>query len=296
MYAEFLGQLEKSPSEGRLNLPEDLAESLIAKAGPPPFANSDMKSSHDLFNFVKEIGVAENEFSILFDLLDSLDGKERDETIKICTEIVESLPEEESRLFYNNKLKFFNDNPDHEKDAMDFISVIMSLVSRYFCIILFDGKRSVADDTNNLITSNILGIFLNSILSNISLITHKKTLAELKDNILKGDEESIFKAIRIDKNFLFINEVKEKIIKSQLSGDAKFFRKLGKAIADAPLELPQIHGKTFAILQLFWPYGLYRLTYQELYDFLIYCGLTLPNYPDGFNQFIHRNIKPLYNF
>ena len=296
IYVGFLDKLQASPAEGRLDIPEDFIESALEKSDLPPVDLSDPKSSRDLFNYIKRTGgITGNEFGTVFGLLESLDGKEPNETIKICAKIIKNLPEEESRQFYNYKLESFKDNPGLEKDAMDFSSIIVSLATRYLYIILFEDKREVTEDIAYFKKSNAVNVFLSSILSSISQVAHQATLEMLKENILKGDDKSIFKAVKIDKNFLFMDEVKDKIIEAQLSGNNKFFEKLGKSIIETPFEVPSLHGKTYAALNTFWIHGLYKLTYQELYDFLISCGLIPPAYPYAFQKFISRNIKPLYS-
>ena len=119
---------------------------------------------------------------------------------------------------------------------------------------------------------------------------------ELKDKISKGDDKALLKAVIIDKSFLSTEEVKNRIIKAQLSGEADFFKKLGKAIADNPLKRVGRHGKTYSVIKLFWFLGLYKLSYSELYDFLVSCGLTPPEYPEAFEKFMKRHIKSVYNF
>ena len=122
------------------------------------------------------------------------------------------------------------------------------------------------------------------------------TLMELKGKISNGDDKSIFKAVTIDKSFLFIDDVNKRILNAQLSGDTDFFKKLGKAIADNPLRRIGQHAETYAVLKLFWFMGLYKLTNEELYGFLKFCGLIPPAYPDAFQKFVKRHIRSVYNF
>jgi hypothetical protein len=42
--------------------------------------------------------------------------------------------------------------------------------------------------------------------------------------------------------------------------------------------------------------GLYKLTNEELYEFLKSCGLIPPDYPDAFQKFVRRHIRSVYNF
>lgn len=297
IYVDFLSNLEASPTDGSLTLPEDLKKSVLEKSDLNTIDISSVSTFSDLFSFVQKTGgITENELKIVFDLISSLDVKEPDEICNICSVIVKSLPEEESRNFYRNKLECFKNGIKNEKEEMDFASVVISLVTNYLFTILFSEERDLIDNNNYLKESNVIGTILNVILSGFSQMAHQATLADLKEDIIKGDEESIFKAVQIDKGFLFMDKVKERTLTAQFSGDTKFLKKLGNAVSSVPLKIPKIHGKTFAVLQLFWPHGLYKLTYEELYDFLVHCGLIPPEYPSAFQKFISRHIKPLYNF
>jgi hypothetical protein len=89
---------------------------------------------------------------------------------------------------------------------------------------------------------------------------------DLKAKISNGDDKSIFKAVTIDKSFLFIDNVKKRILNAQLSGDTDFFKKLGKALVGNPLKRIGQHAETYAVLNLFWFMGLYKLTNEELTD------------------------------
>jgi hypothetical protein len=90
---------------------------------------------------------------------------------------------------------------------------------------------------------------------------------------------------------LFLDEVKKRIAHAQLSGDNVFFNKFGRAIAGNPLKSPAQHGKTYSVLNLFWPMGLYKLTNEELYYFLESCALNPPDFPDAFQKFVRRHIR-----
>ncbi len=180
---------------------------------------------------------------------------------------------------------------------MDFLSIIISLLSRYFFVRLFEDQKENLDESIDYFKrSNASIAFINFVLSSFSQIANLKTLADLKENISKGDEKAILKAVTIDKSYLYLDEVKNKIITAQLSGDNKFFAKLARAIADNPLKRIGQHYKTYSVLKLFWFHGLYRLTNEELYDFLKSCGLIPPTYPYAFEKFVQRHIKSVYKF
>jgi acyl carrier protein len=304
-YVEFLGELGANPREGRLSIPKDVAESLAAKMPAPALDDADLESTGDLFRYIEKLGgLTGTNIRTFFDLIDSLGKEDPNEIIKICAKMTKSLPEEESRAFYNKKLNSFKDNPelnkalhDFNNDSLDFLSIVLSLQARYLFTILFeDEKKEIDANINYLKKSNSLLPIISVLSSSFSQIAHQKTLADLKENISKGDDDSIFKAVTIDKSLLSMDEIKDRISKAQLSGDEEFFKELGKAIADNPLKSPTPHGKTYTVIRMFWLHGLYKLTYRELHGFLESCDLIPPAYPGAFEKFMHRNIKPIFSF
>ncbi len=303
IYAGFLTQLEENPNKGRLNFPDDLIEPIIKKSGWQGGYSEDLKSHEDMFSYLKRAGaLSDKEINLYFRAFESLENY--DEALKICFEITKDLKEEESRQFYTSKLNSFINNPDSrpdtnevDKNSIDFYSVVTSLLFHYLFAKLFeDEKEIINDEIEYFKTSNAMTSFLGVILSSFSNIANQISIADLKDKISKGDDKALFKAVIIDKSFLSTEDVKNRIIKAQLSGDADFFKRLGRAIADNPLKKVGRHGKTYSVIRLFWFLGLYKLTYSELYDFLVFCDLTPPGYPEAFEKFMKRHIKSVYKF
>ncbi len=301
-YANFMTELQRHSNEGKLNFPADFTESIIKKFGWQDNAEA---ANKDLLNYVKKTGgLKGKDINIFFSFLNSIENENIADLLKICSKIIKSLPEEESRKFYLNALKPYKNDPDlisnldlNDKNSLDFLSIIISLLSRYFFVRLFEDQKENLDESIDYFKrSNASIAFINFILSSFSQIANLKTLTDLKENISKGDEKAIFRAVTIDKSYLYLDEVKNRIIVAQLTGDNKFFTKLSKAIADNPLKRIGQHGTTYSVLKLFWFHGLYKLTNEELYDFLKSCGLIPPAYPYAFEKFVQRHIKSVYKF
>ncbi len=301
-YVDFLSPFEKSPREGRLNFPDEFIEPIIEKSDWQNTHKADIESLDDMFVFLEKVGMAsKKELKIIHAFYSS---KNADEILKICPEMIATLPEEESRQYYNDKLELYKNHPELkpdseilDKDTIGFYSVVMSLLIRYLFVKLYAGKEIDDNEAEKFLKkSNVIMPILSLVLSSFSQLANQKTLAELKENIIKGDDKSLFKAVTIDKTFLYMEEVKKRITQAQLSGDSDFFNKLGRAIASNPLKRIGQHGKTYAVLKLFWLMGLYKLTNEELYDFLKSCGLIPPAYPDAFQKFVRRHIRSVYDF
>jgi hypothetical protein len=301
-YVNSLTQFENNPREGRLNVPNDFIESIIKKFGGLDVHEMDIESFNLMFSFLEKVGlVSKNDIKIFSAFFAS---KNVADIFKTSPEMIAALPEKESRQFYNDKLEFYKKNPDLipdseilDKKTLNFYSVVFSLSIRFIFAKLYDDQKEIIDPEIEFFKkSGVLIPILSVILSSFSQLAHEKTLVELKENIIKGDDKSLFKAVTIDKNLLYLDDVKKRIARAQLSGDSDFFNRLGKAIASNPLKSPAQHGKTYAALNMFWLMGLYRLTNEELYYFLESCGLNPPDFPDAFQKFVKRHIRSVYNF
>jgi hypothetical protein len=301
-YIDGLTRLEKTPNEGQLHFRNDFIESIIAKSDWQTAYNYDLESYKDLFSYLTKLGALNNkDMKLIFDAINSLETPE--ETLKICPAMIRALPEEESRQFYIKRLESFKAHPDFkpdsdsfDKNTLDFYSTIISLIIRYLFAKLEEEKEIVNQEIDYFRKSNAVIGFLGAIVTCFSPIANQMGITELKDKISEGDDKSIFKAVTIDKSFLYNEDVKKRILHAQLSGDTDFLKKLGTAIGHNPLKRIGQHAETYAVLNLFWFVGLYRLTNQELYGFLKSCGLIPPAYPNAFQKFVKRNIRSVYSF
>ncbi|KHE92130.1 MAG: hypothetical protein K8F52_01800 [Candidatus Scalindua rubra] len=206
------------------------------------------------------------------------------------------LPEEESKQYYANKINVFIEDIRTKhfiQFPKDFELILLSLLIRFLFNKLDKSKEkdAVKEDIEHLKNPIVISTVIGFLYSTISQISHQKDMRELLDNVEKGDDKSLFKAITIDKTLTSYEPIKNRIIQAQASGDKSFLNKLGKATAKSPFESVGEHGKTYAVLNLFWNKVLYKLNNHELYDFLVSCGLTPPAYPDAFDKFMQRHIK-----
>lgn len=298
IYVDFLEQLERNSNEGRMNFPDDFVGPIIQKSGWHDLSDA---SVADIFNYIRKLGgLKKADINIFFSLMGALEEENIEKILKICSKMLKSLPEEESRQFYLSNLESFKSDPSLKsnldiatnKRCLDFFSIVLSLLFRYLFVRLFEDQNEVADDKKDYFKNSHTALaFINLILSSFSQIGNLRALADLKSDIAKGNEKAIFKAVTIDKTYLYLDEVKAKIQIAQLTGDSKFFSKLGRAISDNPLKRIGQHGKTYSVLRMFWLTGLYRLTNEELYNFFKSCDLIPPAYPYAFEKFLQRHFR-----
>jgi len=118
-YVTILDGMENSPTEGTLNLPEDLiGESLVDNIGRQDL--DEPMDGESLYKLINKVGLLDDKgFRLIIDFINSIDDSEK--ILKLSFEMVISLPEEESRAFYLRELRSLPSNID--EDSMDLSSV-----------------------------------------------------------------------------------------------------------------------------------------------------------------------------
>jgi|GEM_PF-2653814 len=212
-------------------------------------------------------------------------------------QLIEILPEEESRQYYVNKANaFINDictkYSFQSQEGIELIPLCILIRISFAKIDEISEENATKEEIeilskSTIVISKVLG-FINSIMYQLS---HQKNMRELLDNMEKSDDYSLFKAITIDNTLMSSEYVKKEVNKSLESGDTTFFDKLYTAKAKRPLESVGQHGKTHAVLEFFLNIELFKLNYEELYYFLESCGLIPPTLPYAFPKFMQRYKK-----
>jgi hypothetical protein len=299
-YVTYLSLLEKAPHDGLPSFPDEFVETITEHSKPQGLSLEG--GYEEFFQHAQKAGLtSKTATNNILRLLEVIEDTEA--TLKLCPRFIRKLPEEESRKFYTDKLKVFAETKEFKEDeilsneaSLEYCSVVYSLFLRYVSLEL-EGDPIDKKSSDYLMRSSALATVFSSILSAYSQIANQQTLAELTSKFSKGDDKCLFKAITIDKSLLYNRAAKKRIVQAQLSGDKKFFSKLGKAISDDPLRRVGQYGKAYTVLNLYWLTGLYKLTAPELHNFLESCGLVLPSLEGGaFYKFLDRHIKPIYNF
>ncbi len=170
-YVDFLSPFEKSPREGRLNFPDDFIEPIIKTSDLHDAHETDKESLDVMFNFLEKVGMAsKKDLKIIHAFYSS---KNADDILKICPEMIATLPEEESRQFYNDKLELYKNHPELkpdseilDKNTIDFYSVVMSLLIRYLFVKLYAGKEIDDNEAEKFLKkSNVIMPIVGAILS-----------------------------------------------------------------------------------------------------------------------------------
>ena len=125
----------------------------------------------------------------------------------------------------------------------------------------------------------------------ISQLAFQNTIQEL---LSKGDDESLLKAVRINKSIVCTDILKHRIARAQFSGDTMFLKKLGNNIAYNPLEKEALYSEAYVVLRTFWIAGLNLLKPKDMANFLKDCGIVHTTKPESLKRFIERHIHPIY--
>lgn len=327
-YLAYLCDVDHLPNEGQITFNDESIE--LTRKNNNLLADYENEFKIEMLQFDKNVGlITEHESKVFLDTLYAID--EYDKLLrglkKDCSSITifrffkklylrriiqpgiasqmdsliklaENLPEKESKQYYVKKINVFIKDVSTKhffQFQKDFVSIFFSLFIRLFynkideCNEESATKEDIEHLNKSIVISKMMGFF-NSTMSQIS---HQKDLPELLNSIKKGDDKSLFKAITTDKTLINFEPVRNRINQAQASGDNEFLIELSKAIAKRPLRKIGQHGKTYAVLNLFWKNNieLHKLNNQELYDFLKSCDLEPPEYPYAFEKFMQRHIN-----
>lgn len=136
--------------------------------------------------------------------------------------------------------------------------------------------------------ARLISMVMFQVLNLASVLTNKKSLINLVKDAENGNDDSLFKALQIDKAVFDLGWVRKRVRKAQYEGDASFFERLGDAMKKAPFQHDVEYGELRLVLAAFWGMGLCRLTNTELMGVLEAGGMRLQDDLETFGQFIRR--------
>ncbi|MDE2215746.1 MAG: hypothetical protein KGJ87_01065 [Planctomycetota bacterium] len=217
--------------------------------------------------------------------------------------MIHVLPNKESKEYYRmffsffeteEKLKsYFDRRPeiDLKRCLFDVGMNILTLVTQVMFKGYWDTENDESIKRKRLDRLNLIKIGLSEVFNTVSSITHKKSLDELLEEAEKGNDESLFQAIQIDKTLFDLDWLRKRIRKAFYAGNSSFFKKLGMAIEKMPLENDIEYTKLNSVLISFWGLGLWKLNNQELWELLKSCGVIVQDDPESFRKHVRRLIE-----
>lgn len=251
------------------------------------------KEMRETINFLQYKNMPEHEIN-----------KKRNDYRKWLFTVIKILPEESQNYyknvfepFYSEKVAcgYFNGmTREQRKTAITDLYVDIAVLTVHAGLIEFENEAKNSPETfrKKYIRPSIVVDILLSAYDAISRLVFEKGLPDLLKEAKRGNEDSFFKLLRIDRTVVECEWGQKMIRKAQLTGDEKFFRKMAKAITTSPLENAKVYGQAAVVLLLFWRLGLYRLTNDELIELLEYCGIKVQDDPESFRKFVNRLISP----
>jgi hypothetical protein len=296
-YLAYLKFAQLPAHEGYI-CPPDISLEVLERNGYPALDKQYEKNPMDALKGLKEIKrlVASNSMGIIA----------RDITKNIQKsgfEMLEALQEGESKSYYTKKFRPFRSEKETRQfikgmsadEIMDFVKELASdMTSLYLHLVTItfplhqnaeNRKKAKADKINVLL---LVKVNLASIYSMVAQLVFKTTMQKLIEDGKKGDDDALFKAIRVDKTLFNSEWVRKRIIVAQYKGQVAFFNQLGDAIKKTPLQNDQEYMELLLVLVQFWKMGLYRLSNKDLIAVLESAGVTIQDNAETFRTYVDR--------
>lgn len=212
--------------------------------------------------------------------------------------MIKGLSREDSKNYYKKRLEIYF-SPEESKTFVegktqkelikDFFEIGIDLL----CLMYQTGAKGYFDAQgesnkgNKINKLHLINIAMQQIYDAISITTYRKPLRELIEDGRKNNE-SLYKAIHLDKTLFDVDWVRKRIRKAFYSGDSTFFKQLGRAIKKPPIPGKVMYVEAIVILASLWFLGLCRLANSELMELLKASGVMISEDPGSFGRFISR--------
>ncbi|MBI1910367.1 MAG: hypothetical protein HYS21_00010 [Deltaproteobacteria bacterium] len=291
IYRNFLELCHLPTNSGFVALDDDSFRFMELKGFPSLIEQSKSNLNKKALQDFKQFGVS-NDIKYVANLSES-------NLKKSILKILEGLPSE-SKAYYIRQFNLFEAekqmkasssaralkedlklNKEQTRDLA--VLLLMAGLKGYWNL-----KKPNINKPTKVNRKHILKTSLSLIYDTVSQLTHKRPLKELIEEARKGNDDSLFKAIQINKTLFDLDWVRKRIRKAQFSGEADFFQSLAEAIGKDPLAHDIEYGELILILISFWKLGLCRLENNELMDLLEASGLRIQEDPETFRTFVNR--------
>lgn len=298
IYIDFIDMSHINVNSGYLCLDDD-SLNFLKKEGYPSFHKKikfDYEYNKKLTKDIIKLG-ASNDIEYI---LKFFTAKKFEQKKSYLFKMINALPNKESKEYYRTFFDFFETEeklesyfdrrPERDRKrceydvGMNFLTLVNQVMYKGY----WDTENDESIKRKRLDRLNLIKISLSRVFNTVSSITHKKSLYELLAEAEKGNDESLFKAIQIDKTLFDLDWLRKRIRKAFYAGDSSFFKKLGMAIEKTPLENDIEYTKLNSVLISFWGLGLCKLNNQELWELLKSCGIIVQDDPESFRKHVNR--------
>ena len=310
-YLVCINEIKRTTQEAQLVFPDSIQERiLISNEAKPISLNDSMRILMKDDDVMKGLGAVE-----MLRVINNIEERLKWEPKKLfedITRLAQALPEA-SRLFYEKVFACPNENhvkelrsnllkmrkQKQQKFNKEAIKYFTAMLGGLLCQYMFrDLDRLLGDNSNDetlLSNTGFVRTFINSLNSLLSQIAFQNTIEELLEKGSEGDDESLFRAVRIDKTIVNNDILKHRIARANSSAEVRFLKRLGNNLAYNPLEKEAMYYEAYIVLRTFWKAGLILLKPKEMDNFLTACGIRHPSNPDTMKRtIIVRHIHPIY--
>lgn len=242
-----------------MNLILNVSKGLIELGGVKNFAQR-QKTANELCN----------EFKMnIFTMINGLPNKESRDYYRKCFDIYQT--PEKCTAFLEGKTE-----KELTKAILDMGSDLTALVYQTMFRNYWESENNSSPNGKKINKLNMIKLAMLEVYNLISKVKYKKSLYLLIEEGRKGNEESLFNAIHIDKTLFEECWVRKRIRRAFYSGDSRFFKRLGMEISKPPLGGRVTYEEAILILLFLWEMGLYRLEYREIMDLFKENGIMIP--------------------
>lgn len=296
-YITFLGLCQLPAGDGYL-CPDEKALKFLERKGYPALDKQydlDFKVTRKAVPDLIKLGVSKNIRVTARPM-----GKDVMRFVKYVTDMLESLPEGESKNYYMKQLIPFETEEEGrafvEGRSIEELKEIKNRMERdilsLFTHIWFKNmdrlEPSPAKGRKKINELRLIRINLSHVYSILSQLVHKKPMKKLIEDARSGIDEALFNALQIDKTLFNAEWVRKRIIKAQYTGDHYFFEGLANSIKRTPLQNDMEYIDLYLVLSFFWKIGLYRLTNNERIELLESSGIRVQEDPETFRTYVNR--------
>jgi len=232
IYIDFIDMSHINVNSGYLCLDDD-SLNFLKKEGYPSFHKKikfDFEYNKKLTKDIIKLG-ASNDIEYI---LKFFTAKKFEQKKSYLFKMINALPNKESKEYYKTFFDFFeteeklesyfNRRPERDRKrceydvGMNFLTLVNQVMYKGY----WDTENDESIKRKRLDRLNLTKISLSEVFNTVSSITHKKSLDGLLEEAEKGNDESLFKAIQIDKTLFDLDWLRKRIRKVLCRG-FKFF-------------------------------------------------------------------------
>ena len=220
--------------------------------------------------------------------------------MRVLLKKIDNLPDEKCRKYYQEKFapfqswkifRYFISKKNAEGIREWYEEFLYAYMALFFRVVSTGKDQNSAITLSNKEIAKLLKTTIFHINELIAIRNYKMSFQDLIDKAKSGNNDYLFKAIRIDKTVITEEWVKDKIKEATYTGKLSFFDKLSHAIKAPPAGEKVTYSETLMVLKFFWPMGLEKLTIPQLKGLLKEHNLKIQSSDNNLRDYINEHIN-----